>query len=822
MSLKDCIASALDRGAISADEAKFLLGRAEAYRELSGGEAKAAFAADLDAEAKEKARVAGLQADATARIYDDLRRHARLSGKADIVKAAYALFENFGSGYASFRSTRNALLSQALSEMNDFMHAFRRNFAMRRVGKPMLDDVVRGLFGENVGDAAKALGESWSRVAEKLRGQFNAAGGHVGRLEDWAVPQRHDPAALLASGFDAWRDFIKDRLDWDRIRRPITGLAVPEGERDAMLRQVYNAIVTDGWNRREPSSTPYGRGALYNQRDDARFLHFKDADAWLDYSRAYGRGSPFAALIDHVNGLTRDVALMKRFGPNPAATIEWLKQAIASEAAKAKLKEPSMFAHENGLTADFALVKSRMMIDGFLDAARGSALPFSRAGAAMAMWRDVQYGAKLGSAAILHTLANPVIQAMGRHLQGHALLQMPLDIIRGFSRGEADEAGLILDDALNHLESGAREQSAWMKAREATRWLPAFTSHWTGLDAVAAASKRSAMMGQMSTYGRLAGRAFADLPGRVRDGLEGFGIDAPTWDRIRAATPYDAGGRPLLRPQDIADRGAAEAYLGLLHGQAEAMVPQSNLHVQAATAFASRAPIGREVVKSMMMFKSGFLATMMLTQWQAVEREIARHGAGAAGAYLGSGAIALTLGGMLALQAKQVAAGKDMLSVDPTTPEGRAAWGHAFLTSGALGIYGDFLQSELSSYGNNFLETLAGPTVTGAADFVHAAVLAGERGWAAARGTKPPPGSEEKDMVKALRNNTPFLTTAWYARAAFNRLIMDQLQYLVDPNAHQAMRAQEQRIRKDTGQGFWWRPGALTPDRPPQVALPGR
>lgn len=826
MSLRDCIASALDRGAISTDEAKWLFERAKAYEGLDGKAAKDAFASDLKDEAAEKGRVAALQADAVATIYDDLRRFARFTGAADVVKASYALFENFGhAGFQSYRSIRNALLSQSLSEMNDFMHAFRRDFAMRRMNQPMIDDVVRGLFGENVSEAAKALGDSWSKVAEKLRAQFNAAGGHIGKLETWAVPQRHDASALLNSGFEAWRDFIKPRLDWDRIVRPVTGTTVPEEGRDALLKGIFESIVTDGWNRREPSTQRTGRGALYNQRDDARFLHFKDADAWLDYSKAYGRGSPFAALVDHVSGLTRDVALMKRFGPNPAAAVEWLKQVIDSEAAKSKIEQPSMFAHQVAQTADFAASKAKYMLDGFYDAARGSAVPFSRTGEAIGMWRDWQYGAKIGSAVVLHTTTNPVLQGMGRHLQGHSLLQMPMDIIRGFSRNEADEAGMILDDALFHLETGAREQSAWMKAREATRWLPAFTSHWTGLDAVAHASKRSAFMGQMSTYGRLADRDFAALPARVRDGFEGFGIDAGTWDKIRAGTPYDAGGRPLLRPQDISDRNAALAYLGVLHGQAEAMVPQSNMHVAAALSGANKIPVAREVVKSMMQFKSGFLATMMLTQWQAIEREIARNGAGAAGAYVGSSVLLLTLGGMLSLQAKSVASGKDLRSMDPTTPEGRATWFHAFLTSGALGIYGDFLSSELSGYGHGFLETLAGPSVTGASDFVHAAVMAGKAGVDWASGQKQGDKeitAEEKGVVRAIRNNTPFLTTAWWARAAFNRVIMDQAQYLVDPKAHQAFRAQEQRIRKDTGQGHWWRPGELTPDRLPEVATPSR
>src|SRR5574337_88548 len=613
MSLRECISSALSRGAISADEAKFLLDRSKAYEQLSGSQAKTAFASDMRDEAKERARRETLQADAVSRFYDDQRRFARTTGRADVVKASYAAFENFGSGFQSFRSIRAALMSQALTEMNDFMHAFRRDFAMKRLNRPLMDDLPRAAFGENVSETAKALYQSWLNVAEKLRAQFNAAGGHIGKLENWALPQLHDAAAMLAAGFDRWRDFIAPLLDWDKIKHPVTETKIPEAERESTLRAVYESIVTDGWNRREPSLQRYGKGALYNQRDDARFLHFKDADSWLAYSRAYGRGSPVAAMVDHVNGLTRDIALMKRFGPNPAAMVEYMKQAIDSEAGKLKTGQPSMLNVSRLDSADFAASRAKYMLDGFYDAARGTHVPFSRTGTALGMFRDLQYSAKLGSSVVLHATTNPIIQGLGRHLQGHSIVQMPLELARSFTRNEADEAGLILDDALRHMEAGAREQSAWMKAREATRWLPSFTTHWTGLNAVVEASRRSAMLGQMSTYGRLAGKEFGELPARARDGLSGFGIDADLWDRIRAAKPYDPdSGRPLLRPQDVSDMEARLAYYGLLHGQTEAMVPTSNMHVAAAAAFANRAPIAREVVKSMMMFKSGFLATMML------------------------------------------------------------------------------------------------------------------------------------------------------------------------------------------------------------------
>jgi hypothetical protein len=189
----------------------------------------------------------------------------------------------------------------------------------------------------------------------------------------------------------------------------------------------------------------------------------------------------------------------------------------------------------------------------------------------------------------------------------------------------------------------------------------------------------------------------------------------------------------------------------------------------------------------------------------AVQREWTRNGAAGVGAHAAGFVTALTLGGMITLQAKQVATGKDMLPMDPLSEQGRATWGRAFMSGGALGIYGDFLASEISSYGHNLGNTLVGPSFTAAEDVFHALI---HPNWGSARAL--------------LENNTPLFSTLWAVRAAFNRLILDQISYAIDPKAHQAMRAQENRIKRDTNQGMWWRPGELTPDRPPELTMPSR
>ena len=45
----------------------------------------------------------------------------------------------------------------------------------------------------------------------------------------------------------------------------------------------------------------------------------------------------------------------------------------------------------------------------------------------------------------------------------------------------------------------------------------------------------------------------------------------------------------------------------------------------------------------------------------------------------------------------------------------------------------------------------------------------------------------------------------------------DQIQTLVDPDYRGSFRGMEQRVKKETGQEFWFRPGSTSPARAPNL-----
>ena len=56
-----------------------------------------------------------------------------------------------------------------------------------------------------------------------------------------------------------------------------------------------------------------------------------------------------------------------------------------------------------------------------------------------------------------------------------------------------------------------------------------------------------------------------------------------------------------------------------------------------------------------------------------------------------------------------------------------------------------------------------------------------------------------------------------YLRGAWERMVLDQVQWLTDPAAAKSFRRKQQDLARNYGQGFWWRPGEAVPGRAPAM-----
>jgi hypothetical protein len=162
-----------------------------------------------------------------------------------------------------------------------------------------------------------------------------------------------------------------------------------------------------------------------------------------------------------------------------------------------------------------------------------------------------------------------------------------------------------------------------------------------------------------------------------------------------------------------------------------------------------------------------------------------------------------TMLGALAMQMKSIGKGKD--PEDMSNPK---FWARAFLQSGGIGIAGDFIAASENRFGGGAGATFIGPVFSNLVD--PAAGLLFGNALQLARGEKTNAGRE---LVTALRKNTPVLP--WYLRLAYERVALDRLQQMLDPEAYRSFRQKEQKAITERKQNHYWPPGPGLPSRGP-------
>ena len=203
-----------------------------------------------------------------------------------------------------------------------------------------------------------------------------------------------------------------------------------------------------------------------------------------------------------------------------------------------------------------------------------------------------------------------------------------------------------------------------------------------------------------------------------------------------------------------------------------------------------------ELTRSVFLFKS-FPISVVLRHWT---RAMGMPSAGGRAAYIAAFLASTTMLGALSQQLNDMASGRN-----PREMAGKDAgkfWLGALLKGGGLGLYGDFLLSDHTRYGGGALASMLGP-VAGLVDDV--VKLAQGIPLNAVEGKPEQTGG---DLVKLGKGLIPG-ANLWYAKAALDHMIFNQLQEYFSPGY---LRKVEQRSKKQFNQTYWWRPQDVTPE----------
>jgi hypothetical protein len=415
-------------------------------------------------------------------------------------------------------------------------------------------------------------------------------------------------------------------------------------------------------------------------------------------------------------------------------------------------------------------------------------------------------------------------------------------VLSASTRQQARRAGFILESARQRHASSIRDylraQTVGGKiaggANAFARLLPTWVNRAAFLQANLSAARWSF---QHEFMGALVDRGAKSLPALAKSTdageasfariLEARGISAADWDKIRA-TPPEApeAGATFISPMAVARAHGEELgwrVAELIEREARNAVPEPSLWAQAQLVGNTRpGTVQGELMRSAAAYRS-----FSVTQTYVWSREFAQRtfdgqpggmdwrlkAAGQAAPMLA----ALAFTGALAVWIKDIAKGNDPRPLwdesDPKKGRTRALhfWGQALAQGGGQGILGDFFSSMQARNGKSAAMTALGAPAAFLSDTWNLTVgnaneaLSGEDTHAG------------RELAWYARRYNP-LASLWWARAAWDRAVIDQLQKTMDPEAQDDFDRQARKMQRDYGQGQWWPKGSVLPERAPDLA----
>jgi len=813
MSFKDCVVNANKEGKMS-DEQKAYAD--EVYDQLemefaksSSPENAASRAAKetfdiLKAETAHKKRVKLLQIMAHKRIMDFIDRYPGNPGKA--MQALIAINDPFAKGVSNLEARSGAINRYYLGYMNEVLAKFGKGVSGRTRNKAEIKDMVREIFGEDSGNvSAKELAQAWKDTHTKMRIRANEAGMRIADNKDWGLPQKHNNELVLLAGEKEWMDFVRPFLNKEKMINEQTGLKFTDETLELALKDVYEKISTNGAATIKPGGLGgQGQKMLANRLQDHRFLVFKDAESWMKYQERFGEPDAFNVMTNHIESMSRTIAELEVLGPNPTQMMKNIKREIERRSAKLVKKEKDKVTSavkEAEIYYDYFQLRINDPVNiKFAEIMKGV--------------RNVLSAAQLGRASIsaLTDTQNARITARMIGLpQVSMMTNYFKTVFAGLSSRERAKLAARLGGGADNWIDTAILTARYNGEAAGAGWtarVSDFVMRASGLAPMTQGGRHAFLLEFTGHFGSQVGKKYNELDKLLRESLERYGINASDWDLIR--TTKLAEGKYLdyqaiAARTDLPTGKAKELSTKILEAiitETESAIPSTTFRAKATLLGGSRdGTVSGILARSFAQYKQ-YPVTIMHTMFG---RFMNARGTYRKASLFADFIIAVTLMGGVSLQLKEMSKGRQPLKMNT-----KEFWAKAFLQGGGAGIWGDFIGQSEARYGRG-LGTIAGGPTAGLATDVADLTLGSL--FRAARGDDTNIGRKAVNFVKQY---TPG-SSLWYLSLGFERIVLDNIQRMIDPKAEKRWRKHQRQKYRDYEQEYWWSPGESVPSDTPNI-----
>ncbi|EPP8914008.1 hypothetical protein [Acinetobacter baumannii] len=713
------------------------------------------------------------------------------------------------SGIQSIDSKARGIAAIYRGELVDFYTNIKGGLGVF-TDQELVQKIVRERFGENTGDAlAKKISDKMGDVFETMRDRFNRNGGDIGKLDNWGLPQTHNLEKIAKAGKEAWVNKAESLIDTRQYVHE-NGDYYSQQEIRSLLEYTYDTLSSDGANKIEVGRQATGGGTskVTNRHGESRVLHFKDAESWLEYQSEFG-GMQFVDLVEaHINGLSKDIAMVENLGSNPktalkilmdaAAKKDWEKGIEENQTKSSRKRAQVMFDEFSGgnspqsqVLANLGLAYRSMNVASMLGGTTIASLADQATIAKNASVHNVSYRKAFGG---LIEQLNPANKA-DREL-AHSLGLATEEMLGSIARWS--------DDGLTSTY-GKSEKLARISSGVATQVMRV-----SFLNALTSASKVGFTKLLMEKYGRLSrSKAWNDLDVQDRELLSNTGLDERAWQVFQLAEPVvDRKGNQLMSarsiyeipdekltafgdPKQVKDQVASQLQAHLLDEQGMAVI-EAGLRERTWMTVGAKGTITGEVFKGLMQFKS-FSASFLMRQGS---RTMAQQGLKGKAAYAIPLVVSMTLLGGLVVQLREILNGNDPQTIyDSSDPKKATSFFmRSVVAGGGVPVLGDILVAGTDTSGRDANSFVSGPL---GSDFT--ALL----GLTVGNLTQYNEGKDTNfgnEAFKFVKGKIP-AQNLWYTKAAINRMFFDEVQDTIAPGYREkALRKAE---RQQDRERFW-------------------
>jgi hypothetical protein len=750
-----------------------------------------------------------------AQLEQEIYNHPKLNA-IEVLMRKVAYFSD-QSGIQSVEKQAQALHSRWMSIVSDVFTKTQERFGMS-VNKEMTDDIIRVMFGgKSDNPEISAMAKEVGFALEEARLAFNRAGGNIRKLDNWGFMTSHDQKKVALTDQAEWIEDILPKLDRNQYVRE-DGLLMGDSELRKLLKDVYQTIATNGANKvldgRKQNTPVGGRSKMANRHQEARAIHFKDGDSWLEYQAKYGTYNETGfheILKNHIHRMSTEVAMMQNFGSNPRLSFESLL-----EEANTKLKADSKNGTKHG---EFDKQSKRAMsMYNTLDA--NTRAVDSTLGNIMGGLRALMVASKLGGTTLTtigdHASTKKIANMNGLSYTKSILPEYLKQLTQGGYRDEALRFGLGINEMVGSTSRFGDADvisSATASGRFNARMqqLASTTMKISGLNAVTAGMKRAFNLVHMNKIADLTRKTeWKDLGADDLKILKGNGIKEKDWNLWRELTPskrddgtfvltqndfFNAPDEVIKKflPKDKQDSltaitdyryKAAMKYQTHIFNEESVAIIEAGVRERSVINLGDAGTIQGELGRTLFQFKGFPLAYMM----RIGHRAFAQGDIKSRTTFLVSLLAYQTLAGAFIVQLQNIANGKNPEPVFTTD-----FFTKSVLKGGGLSFLGDLMSSLSDPTGRSFGDFVAGPLISQGGKL--GMLLTG-------MGNNIIEGKESTrlmEVANTLKGNLP-LQNLWYSKLIIDRMLYSKLQNMIDPDYLPKL---QQRM-ENRGNSYWW------------------